>query len=440
MVTLHFIPLGADDRPSGEYESAQADEDGAFRVLGPTGEGLPPGRYRIAVYQWDPYPDTDRLEGRFDDEHSQIVRENRRFADRNRSIERVINRVIRRVHTMNITLRVLLVAATVAGLAGTLFAEDEPAVVVAEGENFKPVGDDGWAVLGQEQSYATQIFGGMWCHATARCSARRRKAATPWRCKPLSFPVRAAIAFGANTNRRAVFQLRASHRSVAERPARVRPSLRAHRRRADVQLLRRNHLRPAAQETGVVSVGRGSRRAAEAPRQTVKLEAGQAEIRLVTEENPQPAGNRYVDFVVLTTNPADTCIGWQKHRAGEKPVHVRGPIRSTPIYLRFRNVTGQPVKARLFTHFGHFTWSCAPKTGVEPEAAVPPGAWSPWININQIVELVTDEGLQITLIDPETDVKKARNGRARRRPQRASAGGSRRRRRGPKVARQVERA
>ncbi|MHC4406857.1 MAG: hypothetical protein ACYTG0_45150, partial [Planctomycetota bacterium] len=41
-------------------------------------------------------------------------------------------------------------------------AEEEPAVVVAEGEQFHVRDDRGWSVRHQEQSYATQAFGGMW--------------------------------------------------------------------------------------------------------------------------------------------------------------------------------------------------------------------------------------------------------------------------------------
>ena len=48
-------------------------------LLGPPGGrragGLPPGKYRIAVRQWDPYPDTDKLGGKFDAQNSPIVRE-----------------------------------------------------------------------------------------------------------------------------------------------------------------------------------------------------------------------------------------------------------------------------------------------------------------------------------------------------------------------------
>ena len=37
-----------------------------------------------------------------------------------------------------------------------------PAIAVAEGERFSPVGEEGWRVVGQDESYATQTFGAMW--------------------------------------------------------------------------------------------------------------------------------------------------------------------------------------------------------------------------------------------------------------------------------------
>ncbi len=72
-VQIRFIELGADGAPSGPSYSANAKPDGSFNVLGIGGRGLPPGTYRIAVYQYDPYPD-DKLGGRFSDERSKIVR------------------------------------------------------------------------------------------------------------------------------------------------------------------------------------------------------------------------------------------------------------------------------------------------------------------------------------------------------------------------------
>lgn len=71
---LRFIELDPNGVPTGRSYSANAKPDGSFNVLGIGGRGLPPGRYRIAVYQYDPYPE-DKLGGRFSEERSPIVRQ-----------------------------------------------------------------------------------------------------------------------------------------------------------------------------------------------------------------------------------------------------------------------------------------------------------------------------------------------------------------------------
>ena len=59
---------------SNETYSTKADDSGAFELKGRFGNGIPPGKYRIAVRQWDPYPDRDRLEGRFSERETSLVR------------------------------------------------------------------------------------------------------------------------------------------------------------------------------------------------------------------------------------------------------------------------------------------------------------------------------------------------------------------------------
>ena len=138
--------------------------------------------------------------------------------------------------------------------------------------------------------------------------------------------------------------------------------------------------------------------AAEAPTQMVPLKQGSAEIRLITLANVAPAGNRYVDFIVLTTEAGDTFEDKRKWGQVKSPFMYEA-IHSTPIYMRFKNTTSKAAKAWLYTHFGHFTWACGPKRGVMPVGAVAPGQWSPWFDINRIVELFSDEGLQVKLFD-----------------------------------------
>lgn len=72
MVVVEFYPVDAEDNPTAEpIETAHVSESGEFNLV----DGIPPGRYQIAVRQWDPYPNVDRLEGRFSRERSEIVRD-----------------------------------------------------------------------------------------------------------------------------------------------------------------------------------------------------------------------------------------------------------------------------------------------------------------------------------------------------------------------------
>ncbi len=75
MVLVQFYQITDDSQQSTDPEEASVDAEGNFEVPGRTGNGLPPGKYRIVVRQWDPYPQVDKLGGRFDEKNSQIIRE-----------------------------------------------------------------------------------------------------------------------------------------------------------------------------------------------------------------------------------------------------------------------------------------------------------------------------------------------------------------------------
>ena len=71
-VVVEFYPLDTAGNASAEpLETAHVPEGVEFNLV----DGIPPGRYRIAVRQWDPYPQLDRLAGRFDRENTKIVRD-----------------------------------------------------------------------------------------------------------------------------------------------------------------------------------------------------------------------------------------------------------------------------------------------------------------------------------------------------------------------------
>ncbi len=71
-VQVLFYRIGDDGKQDTNGEGGPVDENGYFTVLGRDGRGIPAGKYRIAVRQWDPYP-TDKLQGRFDEQNSPII-------------------------------------------------------------------------------------------------------------------------------------------------------------------------------------------------------------------------------------------------------------------------------------------------------------------------------------------------------------------------------
>ena len=76
-VEVRFCKYRGEGNPIAPNDTflTQADASGNFQVLGRFGRGIPPGKYRIAVRQWDPYPQSDTLGGKFDEQHSPILRE-----------------------------------------------------------------------------------------------------------------------------------------------------------------------------------------------------------------------------------------------------------------------------------------------------------------------------------------------------------------------------
>ena len=126
----------------------------------------------------------------------------------------------------------------------------------------------------------------------------------------------------------------------------------------------------------------------------VTLAAGQAEVRLVTVKQDQPAGDPMVDFIVLTTEPGDTYQGFQPYGVGS-PFCLEA-LAATRLYLRFQNTAAAPAQLRI-TRAGHFQPNYGGADMTMPEAPVAPGQWSQWVNIGPFCRLVHDEGLWLSL-------------------------------------------
>jgi hypothetical protein len=131
--------------------------------------------------------------------------------------------------------------------------------------------------------------------------------------------------------------------------------------------------------------------AAEAPKQMAQLKAGAAEIRLVTVKNPAPAGRRFIDFVVLTTEPGDTYEGFKPNAVGS-PFTVES-LAQSKVFIRFKNSSAAPAKLNLNAPTGHYQPNYGGRKTTMPEAEVAPGQWSPWFNIGPFCRLVHDEGI-----------------------------------------------
>jgi len=142
---------------------------------------------------------------------------------------------------------------------------------------------------------------------------------------------------------------------------------------------------------------------AEAPKETVELKPGAAEIRLVTVANAKPAGDRFVDFLVLTTNLKDEYQGFKPYAVGS-PFTLEA-LAASKLYVRFQNASDKPARLAM-SRDGHYQPNYGGETVVLPQAADPkakeqpavaPGQWSEWINIGPFCRLVHDEGLTVTL-------------------------------------------
>jgi hypothetical protein len=63
-----FVP--ADGSPPF---NSKVQADGSFTIVREDGKPPPPGKYKVAVRQWDPYPKTDKLGGQFDEQKTRIT-------------------------------------------------------------------------------------------------------------------------------------------------------------------------------------------------------------------------------------------------------------------------------------------------------------------------------------------------------------------------------
>lgn len=72
LVQITFVPIPADGTPALDYYFAEVDQEtGSFWPAGKDRQGMPPGRYRVAVELMRKKKDV--FEGRFDTEQSPFI-------------------------------------------------------------------------------------------------------------------------------------------------------------------------------------------------------------------------------------------------------------------------------------------------------------------------------------------------------------------------------
>ena len=259
-------------------------------------------------------------------------------------------------------------------------------VVVAEGEAFLPQGK-GWAVAPMDESYASHGYGGMWLTHGACLGAA---ADTKDEVAVQTVTIPAAGAYRVWSKYQAPPYFNYLHKiEVVQNGKKVFEHVYGKKGT--------DRLWSFSGESNELWWFWGvDHDAAEAPKNLVPLAAGTAEIRLVTVANPAPAGKRFVDFVVLTTEPADTYQGFKPNKVAS-PFTLEA-LAQTKLFIRFKNNAAAPAKLKINTPIGHYQPDYAARSTEIPEAGpVPPGQWSPWVNIGPFCRLVHDEGIIVSL-------------------------------------------
>src|SRR5262249_16704886 len=126
---------------------------------------------------------------------------------------------------------------------------------------------------------------------------------------------------------------------------------------------------------------------------------GTAEVRLITAKSPAPAGKRFIDFVVLTTELGDTYRGFKPYAIGSP--FMNEALDPTRFYARFRN-TGKAAARTSASRSGRLQPQYGGATKEFPEKPVAAGQWSEWFDIGSFCRLAHDEGLTLKLAGAET--------------------------------------
>lgn len=274
--------------------------------------------------------------------------------------------------------RCLFVLLAMVAFAGPARAQ----IVVAEGERFKPLDDKGWKLTHQNDSYGSHTYGGMWMTHGACLGAPADSVgsvATQIIEVPKAGGYRVWSKYQAPPyfnylHKIAIIQ---NNKTVFEH---------VYGRKGTPRLWSFSGVSDELWWPWGVDHD-----AAEAPKNLAQLAAGAAEVRLITVANEKPAGDRFVDFVVLTTNTGDEYKGFKPYAVGSP--FTNEAMAATHFYLRFKNMAAKPAQLTVAQLIGHYQPNYGAASTKVPEKPVAAGQFSEWLNIGPFLHLVHNEGL-----------------------------------------------
>lgn len=258
-------------------------------------------------------------------------------------------------------------------------------VLIAEGEQFQPLDQKGWKVVHQNDSYASHTYGGAWSTHGGLLGA---PAANVDSVASQTLTVATAGQYRVWSKYQAPPYFHYLHKIELVQGGKVVFS----------------HVYGKGGTERLWSFSGQSDElwwpwgvdhdAAEAPKTLVQLAAGPVEVRITAVANAQPAGDRFIDFVVLTTNPVDEYQGFKPYAVGS-PFTLEA-LAATRLFARFQNTSAAAAKLAV-SRAGHYQPNYGGENAQFPDAPVAPGQWSPWFNIGPFCRLVHDEGLTVSL-------------------------------------------
>lgn len=273
-------------------------------------------------------------------------------------------------------------------------------IIIAEGESFTPLDKKGWKVTHQQDSYASHTYGGAWM-SQGGCLGAPADSVDSVAKKSIN--VKDGGTFRVWSKYQAPPYFNYLHKVEIEQGGKVVFSHVYGKKGTDRLWSFSGESNELWWPWGV------DHDAAEAPKTAVELKPGAAEIRLITVAQPKPAGDRFVDFIVLTTNLKDDYKGFKPYQVGSP--FANEALDATRLFVRFKNDSPKPAVLTV-TRAGHFQPNYGGATILLPsdfdakgnpvvkgkgQPAVAPGQWSEWLNIGSFCRLVHDEGLTVNL-------------------------------------------